>query len=585
MASTTISDHLLFQQSVYKPLSPNQTRLLKIHPCNFPVSLLKCDLITATLHEETGAIPLDSTHPLPYEALSYTWGDPAPTEKIQVNDIPFYISKNLYIALKNLRSATKARLLWTDACCINQQDLAEKAQQVEMMFSIYLKASKVVVWLGEASPAASKIFPLIQQVESGLYDFNEAAEDEEARAAAQSFIETTPYFRRTWIRQEVHAASEVQLVCGPYACSFEDFAVVMDDLLAREQDATNLFDPTRDPTEETYRAMMLYIFFKRDCDTYHFPEEEMHNMWFRLIMRSAMYECSMPQDKVYGVLGIVAKMTRSGAEEEYAERIDSTVGFPGVDYTKGVARVYQDFVKHAINGSGNLDALSVFVDRESVGEDLPSWAVDLRRNVPRIVVPLEMFDLSAGEAYGLREQDYQEYGVLRLRGRRLGVIRSTVSPFENGLERRIRGPHEPRLHSCFSTREMWEPEKNGDRGMDEAFQIIQDKCSYNWTTVEPVTTRLYGDADFADFDPTIHQCHALVSKMAKEGDIIVFLCGADVPFVIRRTVDVDEESYSFLGPALLITGTQQRMKKEVFSYSMARTRDMRGEPLEEFILR
>lgn len=585
MTSAVLNGPVLpVQQRVYKPLSSNQTRVLKIHPSSDPSSPVKCDLITATLHEETGAIPLDSIQRLSYEALSYTWGDPASTERIQVNDIPFYVSKNLFIALKNLRLAKKDRILWTDACCINQQDLEEKAQQVEMMFSIYLKASKVVVWLGEASPAATKVFSLIEKPRSALYKWNEAVRDEEMRAAAQSLMETTPYFRRTWIRQEVHAASEVQIVCGPYACSFEDFALVMDDVLTGAQDTTNVFNPQMDPKDEKYRAIMLYIFFKRDCDTYHFPEEEMSNMWFRLIMRSTLYECSMAQDKVYGVLGIVAKMTRRG-DPEYADRIDSTVGFPGVDYTKQVGQVYQDFVKHSINVSGNLDALSVFADRESMGEDLPSWVIDLRTNVPRLVVPLEMFDLWGRGDHGLEEQDYNEYGVLRLRGRRLGVIGSTISPFPDGLERQITGRHDPVLHSCFSSREMWEPEKKGSKGMNETFKIIEEKCSYVWTTVEPVANRLYGDADFSGFDPTEHRCHALVSSKAKEGDIIIYLCGGSVPFVISPIVEGDVNPYRFLGPALLTTGSVLRRKeKEILQYTMARTTtEMRSQPLEGFI--
>lgn len=39
-------------------------------------------------------------------------------------------------------------LLWIDAVCINQSDLVEKAQQVDVMGSIYTAASRTIIWLG-----------------------------------------------------------------------------------------------------------------------------------------------------------------------------------------------------------------------------------------------------------------------------------------------------------------------------------------------------------------------------------------------------------------------------------------------------
>jgi hypothetical protein len=38
--------------------------------------------------------------------------------------------------------------LWTDAICINQQDLDERGHQVQLMGSIYRNAHMVIVWLG-----------------------------------------------------------------------------------------------------------------------------------------------------------------------------------------------------------------------------------------------------------------------------------------------------------------------------------------------------------------------------------------------------------------------------------------------------
>ena len=43
-----------------------------------------------------------------------------------------------------------------DAICINQDDLAEREQQVRLMPGIYHKANRVLVWLGDASDAGDQ---------------------------------------------------------------------------------------------------------------------------------------------------------------------------------------------------------------------------------------------------------------------------------------------------------------------------------------------------------------------------------------------------------------------------------------------
>ncbi|KAF2106705.1 heterokaryon incompatibility, partial [Lophiotrema nucula] len=50
-----------------------------------------------------------------------------------------------------MRYSDRDQLLWIDAMCINQHDNTEKGTQVQMMRDIYMKASRVVVWLGKAT--------------------------------------------------------------------------------------------------------------------------------------------------------------------------------------------------------------------------------------------------------------------------------------------------------------------------------------------------------------------------------------------------------------------------------------------------
>ncbi|KAL2168568.1 hypothetical protein VTG60DRAFT_7173 [Thermothelomyces hinnuleus] len=78
------------------------------------------------------------------------WGDPSQKSPIQVNGHTLLIGKNLRSALLNLRLVDKARVIWADAIYINQEDADERAQQVGLMGDIYRRASRTVIWLGDA---------------------------------------------------------------------------------------------------------------------------------------------------------------------------------------------------------------------------------------------------------------------------------------------------------------------------------------------------------------------------------------------------------------------------------------------------
>jgi len=91
-----------------------------------------------------------------YEALSYVWGDDTTRFRVAVDNSPFFVTPNLYSALRHLRLKDRDRVLWIDALCINQADEAERTHQVSCIGDIYREASSVIVWLGEES-ASSEI--------------------------------------------------------------------------------------------------------------------------------------------------------------------------------------------------------------------------------------------------------------------------------------------------------------------------------------------------------------------------------------------------------------------------------------------
>jgi hypothetical protein len=61
------------------------------------------------------------------------------------------VTANLHTALRQFRRcrSTETQLLWVDQICINQEDLLERSDQVQLMYTIYSRADTVYISLGE----------------------------------------------------------------------------------------------------------------------------------------------------------------------------------------------------------------------------------------------------------------------------------------------------------------------------------------------------------------------------------------------------------------------------------------------------
>ena len=68
-----------------------------------------------------------------YEVLSYVWGDQSVTKRINVDDVSFQATVNLFGFLHCLQLVDKDRLLWADAICIDQSSRQEKSHQIGLM--------------------------------------------------------------------------------------------------------------------------------------------------------------------------------------------------------------------------------------------------------------------------------------------------------------------------------------------------------------------------------------------------------------------------------------------------------------------
>jgi hypothetical protein len=108
-------------------------------------------------HVELGSIP--------YQSLSYAWGNPEKLFKVFVRDasgkalgyIP--ITKNVNNAITDLQDSLDItyKVFWIDQLCIDQHNDIEKGRQVALMGDIYEKAISVIMYLGPSSPQDRRV--------------------------------------------------------------------------------------------------------------------------------------------------------------------------------------------------------------------------------------------------------------------------------------------------------------------------------------------------------------------------------------------------------------------------------------------
>jgi ankyrin repeat protein len=211
-------------------------RLLRLLKGKFRDNI-QCELFQAWIGQSEGGMP--------YEALSYTWGTIEKNATITADNSNMRVTSNLYTALQYLRFKEEDRILWIDAICINQENMAERRHQVQHMNYIYKEAERVVVWLGEGTEESDLIMDSIKRLQennvkvegdwrlsallwidpqAGLGDIN-IRQLNELRKGMELMLRR-PWFRRIWILQEIANARVAIIHCGKKSVSARTFAQV-----------------------------------------------------------------------------------------------------------------------------------------------------------------------------------------------------------------------------------------------------------------------------------------------------------------------------------------------------------------------
>ncbi|KAK6189615.1 hypothetical protein LQW54_013084 [Pestalotiopsis sp. IQ-011] len=168
-----------------------------------------------------------------FEALSYTWGDPFDKTPIYIvgnRAVAFLmVPRNCFDALKALRLRDGTRILWIDAICINQNDLAERSSQVRMMARIFASASSTLIYVGKHTPSSLIVFRELSEAASGCIERCsycnrfEPVRGRPSNEVIQGLEELIhrPWFRRVWVLQESFVSRERRILCGEDVVSWD----------------------------------------------------------------------------------------------------------------------------------------------------------------------------------------------------------------------------------------------------------------------------------------------------------------------------------------------------------------------------
>ncbi|CAM1509902.1 Fc.00g002370.m01.CDS01 [Cosmosporella sp. VM-42] len=352
-------------------LQGRQVRLLELNP-GFGSEPVQCSL----WHDSLDDLP-------PFEALSYVWGNPTIKNELNCNGNTFMVTENLHHALRRLRLVSEKRLVWVDAICINQNDIIERAQQVQIMGDVYRIASRVVAYLGIggdeevllALSTANVIFDKCDDYASSQgkdvvemavesrpfesvkpHELNEVVVEkhpglEPWKALAALFAR--PWFTRVWCVQEILLAQDSVVLVGQHSVPWKTLGVCAAWLSG--QDIASDFDmPTYLRHIPYNNCFSMFDEVDRDDD----PSVTL----ISILRRFYDFKATDPRDKVYGFLGVAAP---PGATQPLIE----------VDYRKSFANVHIDVVDACLRGGIGLSILSYVKNEHKLEEnaDLPTW--------------------------------------------------------------------------------------------------------------------------------------------------------------------------------------------------------------------
>jgi len=527
-----------------------------------------------------------------YEALSYVWGPPERTDVALVRKPVKALSKlvrhvnrskrrehskpsatigitdNLAVALRHLRDPIKSRILWVDAICINQDDLAERSAEVLEMGSIYSRAEQVVVWLGPSSKDSRLAVETLKKLGDGIrchvddhtisYKTGSWAMRLESDSEALKFNQPSwfairdllrrEWFSRVWVFQEIGLATKATLFVGQDGIDWFLFMTAIQWLWNILERLNEVFHDLKfEDLSGSGVGGLISMSLRKYPRELGLPE---------LLIFTSRLDSSDPRDRLYAIRALVAPSGRK---------------FITPDYSKSVEEAFRNFTLRFCQETGDGFLLTRCSLRDASSKlQMPSWVPDFSAtDLPNM---FHEFGRDSRISAVLNNESLTVQGV------KLATITSLLGPFETryanfeiiqvlrswqvscgsgmypsgGLTSdafidaivcgQLAGLM-PTKWSCLSLEECRRILNPGEAGVEVEVEVEDMKNNIKASFVGVVRANLLGRVFFKTREGFFGIC----PESAKYGDVVVVFPGVKAPLVLRPVTHQGHLSYRIVG--------------------------------------
>ncbi|KXS99040.1 hypothetical protein AC578_6948 [Pseudocercospora eumusae] len=565
-------------EHLYTPLRDWQIRLLRLRPGHYGSPLI-ADLQVADLLHDEGVLLHASQERVFYDSLSHCWGPQDFLCPLLLRDGTFPITRSVHDALQRIRCNNRDRYLWVDAVCINQENDAEKSQQVSKMLTIFKKASRVIIWLGEVGEHTKLVEEYFSRAASSsttirnVHTRPDNAEDRESNHSTLCDQHASKviggindllhrdWYDRAWIKQEIWAAREPTMICGNFQLPKDLLGTGPSSKL--EMLALRASNIHRPRLQQIYTRMKHLqtslvsaspqLLLRAEQSDIRNPllqnEEKFALDLINVLRRSVGSKCTDHRDHIYAFIGMstAPKASKSSGKPDHPLRID---------YSRSACEVFRDVALYFIMRERDLSVL--YLDATYAadvdGTRLPSWVPDWRQPTQPMMIILMHLDamyrrakltLEALLNNVRRDASFSPTSpsnplALRLRGRALAILRSCddcVQRHGYELTQRysINNPEADHFQQPVSGRVR--------QHTIARYTVTVGKAQIAFSNACPCET----NGAMVDDWSILFQCEWDAPATARKGDIIAILEGGYTPLLLRSASPTE---YCFLGPTL-----------------------------------
>ncbi|KAI0015875.1 heterokaryon incompatibility protein-domain-containing protein [Xylariomycetidae sp. FL0641] len=364
----------MYAPYTYAPLEDEDSiRLLQLLPAEHHEDVLRSTLLHTSLKDQEDI--LFATYR--YTALSYVWGDPEPVDAIHVDGYQCGITANLAAALRDLRDAGRAHLLWADALCIDQKNITERNQQVSLMPRIYHYANNTIIYLGPIDVPIRWVFDFVPQPRAldptrpRLTGDAEPDPDTVVKICERHLL-SRPWFSRVWVMQELCFSRAPWVQCGRKRVPWSDFCRLLPG--SRDKKSDILFDlqTNRNRIQEIRPQVRV-------------PETSpglqkgspYEGRLYQILLSRKHCRSTDPRDVIFAHLGICADRNAAMASIE-------------VDYSRSIRDVYVTAARYFIKQVHLTGLYEEAVRNTPFRSLLPSWVPDWGADLADAVLQKEI---------------------------------------------------------------------------------------------------------------------------------------------------------------------------------------------------